>query len=385
MQNEILEIVSTLERDEGLELGGSPWEPDVRHDSVFTHQVDWRKLFPEERPQDQGLEYDWEVYGDDWEVDTEDLGEIFEPVPEVGNNSSPEEWDVCAWYQPIHFHGIDWGIFIKEDCLKRLARKIFWESGISSASLNSTQKVLLYKGLIRTSFSVFYHHELYHHKTECLGLRIHAVQRRSSYLRYFSNVYKVVSGTDDQIEEALANAYMYRDVGKSRWVPNSLAYAARSYLMKTFPRNPPGYRLAGIFLADSAFYAGQYELFSRVLEGSLTPHHNPIYWRMAPRINQTIFDIKSDIWTVVPRGVTPIIPTTSTPFKTCSSNQIMKVCANHGYSLVPKGGKGSHIKLEKKNSPMIIIPANRDNVSPTVAKTILSSLGYKMRDLPGLL
>ena len=26
-------------------------------------------------------------------------------------------FDFCAWYQPIHFFGYDWGIFVREDCI----------------------------------------------------------------------------------------------------------------------------------------------------------------------------------------------------------------------------------------------------------------------------
>lgn len=380
----ILDIVDLLEQDDSLDLGGSPWGHEVENDNFDTHQVDWDRLFPKKAPEDQGRENDWVMYGDEWEVDIETLEDILTGPMEKPENENPEEWDVCAWYQPIHFHALDWGIFVKESCLVSLARKIFGESGESIASMTPRQRNMFGKGLIRTAFSVFYHHELYHHKTECLGLRIHAVQHFSSFLRYFRNVYKVADRTDNQIEEALANAFMYREVNASRWVPTSLAEAARRYLLRTFPHNPPGYRLAGNYLTKHKFFDGQRELFSRVLEGSLSPSHSPAYWNMAPRMNNAIFNITSDIWTVVPRGGKAIVPTTATPLKTCSSNQMVKVCNEHGYSIT-SGGKGSHIKLKKPGNPTLIIPGNRDNVSPGVAKSILESLGYKLNQLPDLL
>ena len=29
-------------------------------------------------------------------------------------------WEVCAWYAPVHYSGIRWGIYIREECLKRM-------------------------------------------------------------------------------------------------------------------------------------------------------------------------------------------------------------------------------------------------------------------------
>ncbi len=60
--------------------------------------------------------------------------------------------------------------------------------------------------LLRTAFLLYYRHELFHHKTECLGLRLHVVEDKSSYIPYHELVYRATDGTDDQLEEALANA-----------------------------------------------------------------------------------------------------------------------------------------------------------------------------------
>lgn len=381
--NRIDEVISVLEADNSLALGQSPWATDIDDKSFEIRQVDWGKLFPHKGPQDISRDNDWEVHGDDWDIDGELEHEIFESASEI-DVSTPEEWDVCAWYQPIHFHGYDWGIFIKEQCLMRLARKICFETGINTQSLQPRQRAIFAKGLLRTAFSVFYHHELYHHKTECLGLRFHAVQRRSSYLGYFNTVYKPATGTDLQIEEALANAYMHRAVDQSPWVSASLAKAARTYLDKSFPRNPPGYRLAPHYLSNHNFESGQRRFFSQVLEGLPNPTHHQLYWNMAPRINHPIFSIKSDLWTVIPRGGRSIVPTTAAPLRTCTTEQIIKVCGKHGYSVTP-GGKGSHVKLKKSGCPTLIVPGNRDNVSPGVTKNILTSLGYKLNQLPDLL
>ena len=376
-------IVDLLDHDECLAIGRSPWDPEIDHNGSEIWQTKWGALFPDKSFIDRGSEYDWEIYGDDWDLDLEELDQIFNRPDDPGMEK-PEAWDVAAWYQPIHFSGFDWGIYIKEEAILTLAAKLYRETGHLAYSLTSPQKQLFAKGLIRTAFSIYYHHELYHHKTECLGFRIHAIQRRSSYLHYFDNVYRATAGTDHQIEEALANAFMYREFGRHTWIPRSLKSVACSYLSHVFSSYPPSYRLAPNYLSKKNFDAGQKTFFSQVLEGSLIPSHSSAYWAMAPRANHAISNITGDIWTVVPCGKKPLIPTTATPFKTCSSDQMVKVCNQHGYSLVP-GGKGSHIKMKKPGSPTIIIPGNRDNVSPGAAKNILLSLGYKVSQLPDLL
>ena len=131
------EIIHVLDMDSSLAFGGSPWGSEIDHESVDIKQVDWEKLFPSRKPTDRNTEEDWKIYGDEWTIDLDVATEIFDNASEI-DACQPEEWDVCAWYQPIHFHAYNWGIFIKEECLKRLASKIFVETGISATLLNSS-------------------------------------------------------------------------------------------------------------------------------------------------------------------------------------------------------------------------------------------------------
>ena len=63
---------------------------------------------------------------------------------------------------------------------------------------------------MRSAFWSLYLHEIYHHKVESFGIRLQVVQGRGSYVRYKDiNVYVPLKGDDQQLEEALANAYCY--------------------------------------------------------------------------------------------------------------------------------------------------------------------------------
>jgi predicted RNA binding protein YcfA (HicA-like mRNA interferase family) len=57
-----------------------------------------------------------------------------------------------------------------------------------------------------------------------------------------------------------------------------------------------------------------------------------------------------------------------------SSTAMVKLVMNQGYSIVP-GGKGSHIKLRADGRPMIIIPTNRESLSPKVLANTATALG----------
>lgn len=387
--NNIQDVIDFLEQKKCLDTFKSPLSEDLNTIDYESHNADWDKLFPTNRPDLDGPN-EWDMFGDDWEIDSNDLEDIFEPITEkqIYEIEGKSHWDVVAWYQPIHFYGHDWGIRITESGLRQLARRLHHELAHNYGMAQPTGQSLgrYLKAILRTCFALYYRHELYHHKTECFGLRLHAVEQKDCYVSYSKNVYRPCKGSDSQLEEALANAYMYRRFEQSRWIPKIMGAALRRYLLRTFPHNPPGYRMAISYLTNGQFQQGEHELFSRVQQYTLTTTRPSSDWALAPRIGQSFFNIQSEIWMIVPRGVSPIIPITSTPLKTCSTSEMIKLCQRHGYEVVP-GGKGSHRKLKRAESPTIILPDGRDNLSPGVTKNTLKALGleHKLHDLNNIL
>lgn len=387
-------IVDFLIKENALRPGGSPWPSRGVDETVF--RVDWRALFPSSKPFRDGAE--WELYGaDSWprlELSDDFLGEIEEafgarpPEGEASAERARAKWDICAWYQPVHFFGHDWGIFIREDCARRLAVWIArFMSGLQRPSGNSL--TLLAKALLRAAVYAYFLHEHYHHKVECLGLRFHVVDRTSRYLPYHAMVYQKTAGTDDQLEESLANADMFArlsDTPYRWWLSEPVLEALKAYLRWSFPHDPPGYRRADRYLTRSDFEAGENRLQGQVKEASLTPSQPSSDWDIAPRLMQSIFAVQSDIWTVLPPGATSILPTHRVvPVRTCSTADMIKLYAKAGYQLVA-GGKGSHVKMAKPGAPTMILPGDRGELSPGVAKTAIRVLGdFNLRDLPDLI
>ena len=99
--------VDFLVRENALELGGSPWRTYEESEDVLA--IDWDRLFSSN---DQWIESVCEPSL----IDSPFVGGLFYKIIEVSNRGGwtvlcPRKphrgWDVCAWYQPIHFHGYD--------------------------------------------------------------------------------------------------------------------------------------------------------------------------------------------------------------------------------------------------------------------------------------
>jgi len=122
------ETIDSLKQYDALKLGESPW-PTYNSDEGERYPLDWNSLFPRlrERRRIEGI---WDIQDDSWEPawDQEFLSILEddlrreEPIDsELEQMGKALLWDVCAWYQPIHFFAEQWGIYIRQDCILRQA------------------------------------------------------------------------------------------------------------------------------------------------------------------------------------------------------------------------------------------------------------------------
>ena len=313
------EIINLLRKYDALRLGQSPW-PTYNPNEGELYRVDWDGLFPRRRARHQvEEELRWGIQDDRWdpEWDRDFLGALEvnldreEPTDDelegIGKNLL---WDVCAWYQPIHFFGEHWGIYIREDCVLQQATII--SRFIPKRVRLSGPFTRLAKCLVRASVYAFFLHEHYHHKIESLGLRLHVVDRKSCYLPYQAKVYNATKGKDAQLEEALANADTYYRLDTEpykSWITDDVVAATWQYLKKRFPHDPPGYRMATHYLSRSDFDAGENLLHGQVHEATVTPMQHPNEWNVATRLTQSLFKVTDNIWVIVgPRGRS-VLPT----------------------------------------------------------------------------
>jgi hypothetical protein len=186
-------ILDYLHKTDALELGASPWGTYEEDETVWP--FDFERFAGKQRSEHERLSLP-ESYIDDIARALNDEHSPFDE-PEgfsakVGESGVTVSWDVCAWYQPIHFFGSDWGIFMREECLIKLAvsiarntdAKVFHaeKSAAIAGTVNRTSPVGAWaytdaEIFLRAAIVCLYLHEHYHHRIECLGIRLQVITR----------------------------------------------------------------------------------------------------------------------------------------------------------------------------------------------------------------
>lgn len=373
-----IDVVNFLERSGVLEeADDSPW-PDLSPEDQPL-PVDWGGLFPGRRP--RGTETGYDFFDDPWlpEFDDDFLGDLDRALgegPPGADRARDAGPDVCAWYRPFHFHGLGWGIYIREDCMLRLAVDI----GRFLPAVPHVHLSLVAMGLVRAAFATFFLHEAYHHKTESFAIRLQVVERKGRYVPYARDVYRplLAAGSDDLHEEALANADSYNRLTTNpykNWVPPDVITSAQDYLRWRFPLDPPGYRKAVDYLGADAFRRDEYVLRSEVQEGTSAPFRSTGDWQVATHLHRSLFNCRSDIWTVIRPGTRSILPA-SVAYPSISTTKMIKLLREFDYERT-SGGKGSHIKLTAAEGPPIVLPGTRKDLTPGVVRSVAKALGYR--------
>jgi hypothetical protein len=161
------------------------------------------------------------------------------PIAHDWSASSVPPPDALAFYLPFHYYyPRHWGIYVTADGERWLARFLSEKSdgALSFKEGNFAARVFLYG------------HEAYHHIVESFGTRLETTHRRPLYKLGMEQFYQNTVGSDDCIEEALANVYG-RDkavkicVGKLKW-PTTKINALKAALKIYFQMSGPGYRMA---------------------------------------------------------------------------------------------------------------------------------------------
>lgn len=295
-------IVGLLEDTQSLGEGEPPWEPDIR-EGEEPFEIDMEQLETDQ----------WAFPPDGDRGPIANEREIREIVETAERSQVPIPPVPPAWYQPIHYFKWDWGIFIRQDGLLNLA------TSIDDHARNYLGVHDPYSAL-RSAFSILYQHEYYHHKLEYFAIQNficsyqHGDRRPSPYVPYIEQVYHPSKGTSHQLEETLANAYMYRNFpgGKFKKLLNpSYPKLVKDFLINgLFPAQAPSYNLAGHYCKPKDFEAGKRQLWTQVVEGTSHTQGNPDIWRLTPGLDRSPFTSRSNprIFTVVPAGQRSILP-----------------------------------------------------------------------------
>lgn len=300
-----------------------------------------------------------------------------------GRDNAFPPLDVLAWYQPIHFFANNWGVFLRETALIQLAADLAPRFARFQDRRSSSAHVIV---LLRAGFAYAFLHEHYHHKIESLALRLHVVERRVVYPDYVQRVANAVAGTDDAIEEALANADAWLRLANppySDWFKRDERQVVREWMRDTFRASPPGYRRAEDLLSRSTFQPCENQLVSQVQEGTSSPRRAQVQdFGIATHLTRSMFNLKQNVYTIIAAGQHSILPTLHGVFPLATAD-LEKYLRRQGWEYVKGAGKGSHSKYRKPNQEMIIVPHSKD-VSMTVLASTARTLGFTARKLSSL-
>jgi predicted RNA binding protein YcfA (HicA-like mRNA interferase family) len=397
-------LIQFLERENALRGNESPYPTEVGEEDVVI-EIPKKILLPTKKTTRQFLEK--------LDHQHEDLLELIREIDKrilYGDDENiiihgdsgredvePLEWDICAWYQPIHYFGHSWGIYMRQDCILRQSMQLLRRVGSAFFKGGSNWELLV--KLISASATLYFLHEHYHHKVECFGFRMHVAQKKSVYLPYKEHIYKKYMNpkSDLCLEEALANADSFRRLKDQPYkdtLGNHLRTACENYLHAQFLRAPKGYRRAQDFLKrhpsgkiefqEADFLAKENLLQATMQECLVAPTGVSDDWGIASHMMRSTFTHASDIKFIVPPGHRPIYRSGLSPAYSCSTRDMKDIYTREGYVEDSGGGKGSHTKYRKGNKVQII-PEHK-----TMPKGIINKLlkdldsDYKLEDLPRL-
>jgi len=233
---------------------------------------------------------------------------------------------------------------------------------------------------------LLYFHEHFHHKIESFGIRMTLARQEPAFLNYWTGAkQKALQGKSLNIEEALANAAMYRQIGEAKYknlLGSLVIDAAKKFLTQDFyPTSPVGYSSAPNYLSNFAFRQGLFELQARLSENSNTPKQDISDWYAAPRMAQALFnvdDLLDHLWLVAPSQVPPLLPGVA-PLRSRSTRDILRCLRNLGWQVLPKRGKGSHIMLDHPfNEGSITLKANCKDLTPGLIKSVENVVGSSL-------
>lgn len=367
---EIETYLSTLDADDE----GTDELPQEDEDDRLA-PVDFQVLFPSRFPRQWS---DDEIWG--WDLPLDDLPETLWPGFRVGERQAARrsvlagDTDRCAWYRSIAFHGVGFGVFVKQECMLRVASELApWVFAPGhTLSYGDVGRLIL------SAFAYLFLHEQFHHKVDSFAIRLAIVERRLVYRRYWRDAYLPAKGTDDLLEEALATADAYRRVSRatySRVIGRRAVQGLREYLDAVIPFSPPGYRLADRHLRGEDFDRGEARLQAIVQEAALSPRSDWIRWDLAQQLTRSLVTISSHVYQVVPASRAPILPVG--PPITESTRVVARLLRSLGFEKRAKRGKGSHeVWVRKGAKPASVTLPRQANLTPGVLSSIARSLGY---------
>lgn len=290
--------------------------------------------------------------------------------PTRGRMAARQPIEAAGWYQPISFYGSRAGIFIRSSGIRNLAALIHEDAwGISATSSLAVAEILIRE------------HERFHHFLEAQAIREHVQTGVPRYRRYSRSVFTPAQQpflTDNLLEEALATAYSVRRLrgaGSSERERLICELGADAF-ERTLGDRPPGYRLAGQYVADEGFRPGLIRLARSVSSGRLEepPRDGTPQWQIP------LTAVIGGRWLA---SRTRIVGDDRPPFGVffaIDDRRLQRYLRKQGF-MPTDLGTGSHTVWKDEEGRIVNLPDRKDQSGYKVLNNVARSLGMSIREL----
>ena len=275
--------------------------------------------------------------------------------------------DTIAFYLPFHYFYPDlWGVYIVTERMRQLRKLliILSEYALSTSEAHRATRFFLY------------YHEAFHHNVESFATRLEVTHRQAVYRTGVQKVFDDTLGTDDCLEEALANAYAFRRTvskfsGRSKEVVETV-------LRKYIKGQPEGYR-KGVDYIDDEDYRGARHQLSEMCHGASFPiiDLNPEIWRLFGHGYRGIANINSYTNYLISRG-SPLSERTDLHGRRIGYRDVKKKLKELVGLSFKRQGKGSHEIYETNDGNSVTLYYTTGDVPKGTLNDILTQAGVNM-------
>jgi hypothetical protein len=290
-----------------------------------------------------------------------------ERVSATRDSLGQDGFEAIAWFQPFHVWSEEsWGIYIDAAKLDDLALTISSES----------RNIRFYTPLeycAQLAFGLIYSHEFFHARVEASLSWLEVNTLGSKYLRYTDNVYKHFSGTDDWLEESLANwsswnwhqKFVHASAASSKLDCDKLNQLVESLL----DLSPPGYNNWRCGHHQSSWRL----LTTQMVSGKAAISHGRLLPLESLLAENLPYDLqKSDIpiFFVGNGTIADRLQAHPAVLNVPTRKELERALRYFSYVVKGNEGKGSHQKWVGPDNRPFTLP-KRDPVSRGVFKTFL--------------
>ena len=279
--------------------------------------------------------------------------------------------DAYAFYLPFHyFYPTWWGVYIILENAVQLAEFIRSKAG---GYLNQQEALAAVRIFL-------YAHEAFHHVVESFATRLEITQRRPIYKTGFNSLFSRTAGSNNAIEEALANAYAYRRV-KERFAADNKPKrdSALKGLRSFIDQCPPGYNRAPEFFSISAFDVMRAEFAEDNHKESLPllPKKASNLWDCFPHAFSGISRVNSRVNYIVRRD-SPLAARQDLNLRYLRYRELRQKLQTIAHCHPLREGQGSHEIWRAPDGKKFPVPRHPGDIHRGLLAAIIKQAGVQM-------